>query len=393
MERCIVALLVAAVGCDAGRESSSVVRRDSAGVRIMESSEPRWRDGEGWRVDPQPMVDLAISGTGPAHDFHRVQHAARLRDGTIAVADRGSNTIRLFTPEGAHLRTLGREGEAPGEFRRLTSVHPIGGDSLLAFDYWQGRFTVYDAQGRVTRTFGSYDSNARIWRVAPLGDGTLVTVGYVLEQLVSHGLYRSPYAIVRIDPDGMLIDTIARIPGSEGFQFDRGDARPLFDRDGHLAARGARIVVGHADSMEITVHRPAGPVEMVLRVPGHDLRLSAADLRAERAAASPGPDAPAFLHEVIATMPDPETRPAYSTLLLDPVGSVWAPEYHGRVQPDRPTACMIFGSEGEWLGIVTLPARFEPFEIGDDYVLGVLTDAMDVEHVQLLRLDRRKRAP
>jgi hypothetical protein len=32
------------------------------------------------------------------------------------------------------------------------------------------------------------------------------------------------------------------------------------------------------------------------------------------------------------------------------------------------------------------PARFTPFEIGPDYVLGVWRDADDVEHVQMYEL-------
>lgn len=35
-----------------------------------------------------------------------------------------------------------------------------------------------------------------------------------------------------------------------------------------------------------------------------------------------------------------------------------------------------------------MPDRFTVFEIGRDYLLGVRRDDLDVEHVQLLRLDR-----
>jgi hypothetical protein len=38
---------------------------------------------------------------------------------------------------------------------------------------------------------------------------------------------------------------------------------------------------------------------------------------------------------------------------------------------------------------VILPDRFRAREIGADYVLGVARDGDNVEHVQVLRLDRR----
>lgn len=35
-----------------------------------------------------------------------------------------------------------------------------------------------------------------------------------------------------------------------------------------------------------------------------------------------------------------------------------------------------------------MPADFEPLEIGEDYLLGVLTDELDVEHLVLYGLER-----
>ena len=41
-------------------------RRDSAGVEIVEALRPLWGDGDSevWRVDPEPVVDLALTGAG-----------------------------------------------------------------------------------------------------------------------------------------------------------------------------------------------------------------------------------------------------------------------------------------------------------------------------------------
>ena len=45
-----------------------------------------------------------------------------------------------------------------------------------------------------------------------------------------------------------------------------------------------------------------------------------------------------------------------------------------------------FGRDGGWLSDVTLPADFQPLEIGADYVLAVTRDADDVETVVLHQL-------
>ncbi len=375
-------------GCAGDGPRDGVVRRDSAGVRIVESQAPRWAEGGAWVVDPEPVLDLATSGQGAGHEFHRVRHATRLRDGRIAVADEGSNEIRMFGPDGAFHGKVGRTGDGPGEYRRLTSVHEIRGDSLLAFDSWLARFTLYDPQGHPVFTFNVPDANQRVWRAWPVGDSAIVSIRHHLEPIVEYGLYRVPYAIVKTDLRGDGADTLAILPGYEGFQFEAGDARPLFGRDGHMTARGDRIAIGDAETLQVTVLGLDGRIRHIARAPAFDLRVTPEEVRAERAAAVPSEDAPPFLREIAAQLPDPTTRPAYARLLLDPFGNVWAPEAHGRVMPDRPVRCQVFDADGRWLGEVVLPSRFTPFEVGQRYVLGVQVDEAGVEHVLLLRLTR-----
>ena len=46
-------------------------------------------------------------------------------------------------------------------------------------------------------------------------------------------------------------------------------------------------------------------------------------------------------------------------------------------------------AEGRWLGAVTMPGRFRPYQIGDTGILGVLRDELDVERVRLYELIKR----
>ena len=63
-------------GCEAGRAPASTAR-DSLGVTIVESVAPRWTEGAAWRVDEDPVVDLAESGSGDMHNFFRVWDVLR----------------------------------------------------------------------------------------------------------------------------------------------------------------------------------------------------------------------------------------------------------------------------------------------------------------------------
>ncbi|HEY8376351.1 MAG: hypothetical protein FWJ74_00865 [Gemmatimonadota bacterium] len=48
----------------------------------------------------------------------------------------------------------------------------------------------------------------------------------------------------------------------------------------------------------------------------------------------------------------------------------------------------MFDGNGRWLGVVALPPRFTPFQIGADFVLGREVDELDVQYVTLYRLEK-----
>lgn len=71
--------------------------------------------------------------------------------------DQAPSQIMQFDSTGAFVRALGREGDGPGEHRRLMRIALGPGDSLYAFDYGAPRVTVYTPDlevGRVDRLPG-----------------------------------------------------------------------------------------------------------------------------------------------------------------------------------------------------------------------------------------------
>jgi hypothetical protein len=86
-------------------------------------------------------------------------------------------------------------------------------------------------------------------------------------------------------------------------------------------------------------------------------------------------------------MPYPETHPAYDSLLVATTGEVWVRD--PAPFRDEPRTWTVFGNTGAALGIVRTPPGMRLFEIGRDYVLGLVRDDDDVEHVVVHRLNRR----
>ncbi len=389
-----VLVLSGLVSCTAPEPVPSlVVQRDSAGIRIIEALRPLWGDSSLWSIDPQPRVDLVRSASGPAHEFFRVRDVRQRPDGSVVVADRGSQEVRLYSSQGEFLGSVGGAGDGPGEFRNLWKVEPSA-DDILALDQ-RGRITVFAPDLGPTHTF---DLSARAFDLHGLGDGTvLVEVFSFTEPPPGTQVIRSPHALVRYDRAGERIDSLGETAGGEEVARVIDDrpisGPPLFPREGHVAANDDVILEGSADVMEVRERSVTGDVVRILRIPDYPLSLTDEEVAAEREAQfdmelPPGATLPPFLRQFIEELPAPAARPAYADILVDPAGAVWLELYRGRSEQDRPQAWLVLDADGTWLGTVNAPNGFAVMDVTMDAVLGVWTDELGVEHPQVLTLAR-----
>ena len=382
------------MACNAPDPASSlVVQRDSAGVRIIEALRPLWGDSSLWSINPDPLVDLMRSGSGPSHEFFRVRDVRQRPDGSVVVADRGSQEVRLYSSQGEFLGSAGGVGDGPGEFRNLWKVEPSA-DRILALDQ-RGRVAVFTPDLMPTRTFDVAD---RVFDLHDLHDGTvLVEVRSLTETEPGTEVVRGSSALLRFDLTGARVDSLAETPGYEEVSRVIDDqyisGRPLFGREGHVAANGSVILEGSADLMEVRALSGTGDVVRILRIPDYPLSLTDEEVAAEREAQfdvelPPGVTFPPFMRQFIEELPAPAARPAYADILVDPSGAVWLELYRGRSEQDRPQAWLVLDADGTWLGTVDAPNDFAVMDITMNAVLGVWTDELGVEHPQVLTLAR-----
>ena len=371
-----------------------VVQRDSAGIQIVEALRPLWGDSSLWSIDPEPLVDLALSGSGAPHEFFRVRGVKQRSDGALVLANRASQEIRLYSPEGEFLGALGRPGEGPGEFSNLQRVKFVA-DTVIALDY-DGRVTVVGPDMELVRTFAlPFNVND----LHSLGDGTVLgesTVWAGLEE-VANQLIRPPLALARFDLEGVVIDSLGERPGSESYSFsyedNAGSGPALFAKAAQVATLGPRAFYASSDLMQVEELDPAGNVTRIRRIPGYGLDLTDAQVAAERDAhldvdLPPGMTLPPWLRRTVEALPAPATRPAYANMLVDPSDAVWLELYRGVSEQDRPQEWLILDADGTWLGTIEVPDRFSVTDITMETVLGVWRDELDIEHPQVLRLRR-----
>ncbi len=384
-------LLCAIAACgDADSGTPLVVQRDSAGIIIVEAMRPLWGDSSLWRIDPDPVVDLTLTGSGPSHEFFRSGSMKQRPDGSLVIADRNSREVRVFSETGEFQGAFGGRGDGPGEFTNLGRVENAG-DTLLAFG--RGRVVVASHDLAVIRTFNvdrfAYDLHH-------LRGGAIVPElrPPILPQQGVSGLIRNPQPLVLLDLEGTQIDSIGETRGSESYVHARdgefGGAEPLFARSAHIETLEGRLFRGSSDMMQVEELDRSGSLVRILRIPGYPLELSDALVAAERAARFEAvPEAmPAFLRQMVEDFPTPATRPAYSDLLVDPSGAVWLQLHRGTSEQDQPQEWLVLDADGTWLGNVGIPGRFTVSDITMETVLGVWRDELDVEHPQVLRLTR-----
>lgn len=387
---CVAGLLLL-TGCasDSGGTRAEPVRRDSAGVAIVEHPAELVAPAE-WTI----TLDSAVRLAG---EFSRVRYGVRFTDGRLAIADGDSRTLRVFAPDGTLQHVGGRDGAGPGEFRGITYMNRWLGDSVLVWDVQQRRLSVFDDTVAFVRSFAlQTDSTTPFGNVQGVfADGSMYATGFSTFPGgggPQPGRQRSDTPAYRFAADGRLDTTYSVMLSGEGFfrVFNDGGfsvMTPLFARLSTLHA-GREILV-HADNeqFDLRVYSPAGALQRSIRKLGTPAAITPS-LRsavvAHRLAELPSEADREREREALETMDVPATVPAFGRVLLDRDDRLWVEEF-AAVPGDR-SVWLVFTPEGTLVARATMPQRLTPLEIGRDYLLGVERDELDVESVVVIPL-------
>jgi hypothetical protein len=140
-------------------------------------------------------------------------------DGNLYVLDTGDSTIKVFSPEGAHLRTLGRKGEGPGEFQRADGATfgftPEGG--LFFTEFYGGHrwITLLNLDGTLAGTVTPrFDALFGIEKAVALTGGRFLVQMALDSEVRGEGdvyYYATPRVLKVMDAEGNLEPAIAGI--------------------------------------------------------------------------------------------------------------------------------------------------------------------------------------
>ena len=154
-------------------------------------------------------LEQELSLGGASAPLRNIQDVMVHADGRVLITETDAKTLKLFDASGKFVRSIGREGEGPGEFRAISSARLIG-DSVWVFDAMLRRGTYLRLDG---------NAGTVVEFRAPLPNGQLYgsAVPFANRFLVLPGLPRIttvvPAEIVRqlyiVDPSSGRVSTLA----------------------------------------------------------------------------------------------------------------------------------------------------------------------------------------
>lgn len=410
----IIAAIASAssLGCTSGGDTAddtSFVQRDSAGIAIAESGRPLWGREDGWHLAGQPEWTIGQEGPGAGHDdspaLSDVIDVRAVAGGRVVFGNRGWKQVLVVDSLGHLQRSLGREGEGPGEFRSFSGVFPCTGDrigvlhagALDVFHLVRGfvrRFTAHTGLVPDTRDVAS---DCR--RMLSRGEARFPPPG-------QEGVLRLP--LLWTDTAFQVLDTVVvdSFPGALTGQVSGAPPFPRFAPwsvfDPQYAVADTLVIHGLGTRPEIRWLLPDGRVTRIVRwnavpvpVTDADRELWAEKRRRALARFGDNEDTRMGFPSLDEWREVPEVKPFFATsgdaIRVADDGHVWLREnpgtieYYERYPPEEaipPERWIVFDPSGRWLGSVAMPEGFHLHAVARGRAFGVHRDALDVETVR-----------
>lgn len=338
-----------------------------------------------WTLEGRPAVVVQDG-------LYLVVAAGRTASGGIVVANAGTAEIVRYSAQGREVARTGREGDGPGEFRWLSSMHVGPGDSVFAFDEGLQRLSVLDPALRYVRSErATAPARRQITAVGRLGGGRWFArqaesvlapaPGRMLQDTVEYGLLDGALRWER-----PLARMAARITMSVAFMGTVLSSTAAFSPTPVHAVWGSCLAVSDGQAPEVIVFDAGGREVRRMNVGLAGSRVTSADVRkwVEAHVAQLSEEERGDATVLLTGAPRPDVMPAIGNMVVDAAGLLWVQRYEAPLGYGRHV--VVVTVTGEPVAELTLPEPMRIFHVSQTEVTGLRWSQQGEESVVVYRL-------
>jgi hypothetical protein len=375
---------------------------DSAGVSIVHSR--IGGDAPTCEVGDETMRIGALDEDQGTTLF-AVNGVALLSDGRIAVVNRGTSQIKLFSPDGHLINEFGRQGPGPGEFKNLWSVFVREGDTLVVGDYRPWRFSFFTPDGVFLRMVELRPAVIERPDFAlPLASGD----GFVMEEPsfeVQDEMVDRVVPLWRYGEDGERSGSVGEF-WLDRFGFLSKEigyvGNPIFGaRASFVHLRGDLFLYGTGRFQQLEVWSTRGDLQRIVRWDSRDREVGPGDadvwrrLRREEMEShfeiTPEME-PVIQAQIGEHIPVADLYPGHDRVVVSSEGVIWVQEFR-RPLDEGPDHWWVFGPDGGFRCSVSLPQDLFVLAVGTDRIFALTRDDFDVEYLLALEVEYARSVP
>lgn len=322
-------------------------------VRVRNQAPTAWADTNHLASEP----DLEIGGDDTTAGLEQPTTLAVDGSGRVYVVDR---VIKLFDSTGKFVRTVGRLGEGPGEYRGPEIA--TAGDRLLVQDATLARLSIFDSAGRFVTSW----TTVCCAPTPPMQDAA----GRIIVWTPSA---TQDFTWTRFDSAGRLLDTLRLPPQPSralwklhtGFGFWSAPV-PYSPRTRTALLPAGGLVYGWSAAYTLTVTATGTDTVMLVEREVATTPLAEAQRLAgvkdvtdflDRNGRNIGGVDPAEVARVVTLESVPTTAPAFGFLVADPAGRLWVSRPAG--EDSTRSHFDLYAADGRYLGAVRAPVVLE----------------------------------